>query len=367
MTDGPGEFWKNDKTDLLLAFDPEAEKVSWGDFIEDFKMSFEPLDTALEAQLKLRDLKMKDRADKYTYQFLYLAKQTGYNNAVQIVAFKRGLLKSLKEDVAIKQISEIDRKEYMAKGLCFRCRRGGHQIRDCLDALKKEERKKEEPRKLTKEEWFAKIKALVNDQTEEEKNILIDLIENEAKMDCNSMHIPLQYKVGEQIIEMQALLDSGAGGQFISTALARRLGKRWVQLPEKIKVFNVDRTLNKTTWISHVVELEFKIAGKEFRENFMISGIEDEEMILGLLWLHHHNPQIDWETGEMKFVLRWKLQIKRFKGILNNTLEEVLIGAKITALQELAHQQQEAKKDIDELIPFYLQGYRDCFEKGRAE
>ncbi|ESK91224.1 hypothetical protein Moror_2903 [Moniliophthora roreri MCA 2997] len=27
MTDGPGEFWKNNKTDLLLAFDPEAEKV----------------------------------------------------------------------------------------------------------------------------------------------------------------------------------------------------------------------------------------------------------------------------------------------------------------------------------------------------
>ncbi|ESK80711.1 hypothetical protein Moror_14671 [Moniliophthora roreri MCA 2997] len=53
MTDGPGEFWKNDKTDLLLAFDPEAEKVSWGDFLEDFKTSFEPLDTALEAQLKL--------------------------------------------------------------------------------------------------------------------------------------------------------------------------------------------------------------------------------------------------------------------------------------------------------------------------
>ncbi|ESK81146.1 hypothetical protein Moror_14894 [Moniliophthora roreri MCA 2997] len=53
MTDGPEEFWKNDKTDLLLAFDPEAEKVSWIDFVEDFKTSFELLDTALEAQLNL--------------------------------------------------------------------------------------------------------------------------------------------------------------------------------------------------------------------------------------------------------------------------------------------------------------------------
>ncbi|KAI3613251.1 hypothetical protein WG66_001466 [Moniliophthora roreri] len=95
MTNGPGEFWKNEKTDLLLALDPEVEKVLWGDFVEDFKTSFEPLDTALEAQLKLRDLKMKERADEYTYQFSYLAKQTGYNDVAQIVRFKRRLPKSL--------------------------------------------------------------------------------------------------------------------------------------------------------------------------------------------------------------------------------------------------------------------------------
>ncbi|KAI3605849.1 hypothetical protein WG66_012479 [Moniliophthora roreri] len=85
-----------------------------------------------------------------------------------------------KEEVTIKQISEIDQKEYMAKGLCFRCGRGGHQIRDCPDVVKKEEKKKEEPRKLLKEERFAKIRALVNDQTEEEKNMLIDLMEQEG-------------------------------------------------------------------------------------------------------------------------------------------------------------------------------------------
>uniref|UniRef100_A0A0W0GFA3 Pro-pol protein n=1 Tax=Moniliophthora roreri TaxID=221103 RepID=A0A0W0GFA3_MONRR len=185
-------------------------------------------------------------------------------------------------------------------------------------------------------------------------------------MDQNSMHIPLQYKVGTQIIETQALLDSGAGGQFISTALARELGKRWIQLLEKIKVFNVDGTPNKTAWISHVVELEFKIADKEFRENFMISGIGDKDTILGLPWLHYHNPQIDWETREIKFLPRWKLQIKKFMGVLD-TPEEVLISTKITASQELAHQQQEIKREIDDLIPSYLQRYQDHFEKGKSE
>ncbi|ESK84043.1 reverse transcriptase-rnase h-integrase [Moniliophthora roreri MCA 2997] len=421
MTDRPGEFWKNNKTDLLLAFDPEAEKVTWSEFIDDFRTSFKPLDPALKAQLELKDLKMKERADEYTYQFTYLTKQTGYNDAVQIVAFKQGLPRSLvlkimtrpegapttikdwmnaailfnesykqaleygktwdeehggkkpqrnfqkKEDVAIKQIVDIDWKEYMVKGLCFRCGRNGHRIRDCLDMPKKDEKRQEEPKKLSKEDRFARIRALVNEQTEEEKNLLLDLMEQEAKMDRNSMHIPLQYKVGTKTIETKVLLDSGAGGRFISTKLAQTLGRKWIQLPEKIKVFNVDGMANKTAWITHVVELEFQIAGKEFRENFIISGIGDEEMILGLPWLQYHNPMINWETGEIQFPPRRKIQIKRFRGILDDTEPEVLIGAKITASQEMAHQQQTVKKDIDELIPKYLLGYRDCFEKGKAE
>uniref|UniRef100_A0A0W0GB03 Pro-pol protein n=1 Tax=Moniliophthora roreri TaxID=221103 RepID=A0A0W0GB03_MONRR len=186
-------------------------------------------------------------------------------------------------------------------------------------------------------------------------------------MDRNSMHIPLKYKVGTKDIETKALLDSGAGGRFISPSIARMLGKRWIWLPEKIRVFNVDGTANKTAWITHVVELEFQIAGKKFRENFMILGIGDEEMILGLPWLRHHNPEINWETGEIQFQPRRRIQIKRFTGILDTFEPEVLIGAKTTASQEMAHQHQTVKKEIEELIPNYLLGYKDRFEKGKAE
>uniref|UniRef100_A0A0W0FSN7 RNA-directed DNA polymerase n=1 Tax=Moniliophthora roreri TaxID=221103 RepID=A0A0W0FSN7_MONRR len=272
-----------------------------------------------------------------------------------------------KEEVAIKQIGEIDQKEYMSKGLCFRCGRPGHRIKDCPDMPKKDEQKQEEPKKLTKEERFAKIRALVNDQPKEDKDFLIDLMEQEAKMDQNSMHIPLKYKVGTKDIETKALLDSGAGGRFISPKIARMLGKRWIQLPERIRVFNVDGTANKTAWITHVVELEFQIAGKEFRENFMILGIGEEDMILGLPWLRHHNPVIDWETGEIQFQPRQRIQIKRFTGVLDTLEPEVLIGAKTTTSQEMAHQHQTVKREIEELIPSYLLGYRDRFEKGKAE
>ncbi|ESK81835.1 reverse transcriptase-rnase h-integrase [Moniliophthora roreri MCA 2997] len=99
----------------------------------------------------------------------------------------------------------------------------------------------------------------------------------------------------------------------------------------------------------------------------MISGIGNKDMILGLPWLRYHNPVIDWETEEIQFLSQRKIQIKRFTGVLDNAETEVLIGAKITASQEMAHQQQTVKRDIEELIPKHLLGYRDRFEKGKAE
>uniref|UniRef100_A0A0W0FI80 RNA-directed DNA polymerase n=1 Tax=Moniliophthora roreri TaxID=221103 RepID=A0A0W0FI80_MONRR len=188
-----------------------------------------------------------------------------------------------------------------------------------------------------------------------------------AKLDRNSMHIPLKYKGGTKDIETKALLDSGAGGRFISPGVARELGKKWTRLPEKIRVFNVDGTANKTAWITHVVELEFQIAGKEFKEHFMISGIGDEGIILGLPWLRHHNPAIDWQTGEIQFQPRRRIKIKRFTGVLDTFEPEVLIGAKTTASQEMAHQHHTVKREIEELVPEYLLGYKDRFEKGKAE
>ncbi|ESK83612.1 hypothetical protein Moror_12039 [Moniliophthora roreri MCA 2997] len=73
MTDRPGEFWKNNKTNLLLARDKEAEKISWGDFIEAFGHYVGSTNEA----------------------FQFIAKQMGYNNAAQIEAFKQGLPRNL--------------------------------------------------------------------------------------------------------------------------------------------------------------------------------------------------------------------------------------------------------------------------------
>ncbi|ESK83863.1 hypothetical protein Moror_13489 [Moniliophthora roreri MCA 2997] len=87
---GAAQFWKSDKTETLLAEEDSAKISTWKNFLKDFKKLFEPLDVELDTQMKLCDLKMKDRANEYFYKFKYLANQTRYNNMAQIKAFKGG-------------------------------------------------------------------------------------------------------------------------------------------------------------------------------------------------------------------------------------------------------------------------------------
>ncbi|EEB96036.1 hypothetical protein MPER_04898 [Moniliophthora perniciosa FA553] len=109
----------------------------------------------------------------------------------------------------------------------------------------------------------------------------------------------------------------------------------------------------------------------------MISGLGKEKLILGLLWLQNHNPNIDWVTGEVTFRPNRKIHIKRFTGILDTTppeiliqakqIEEVHIRAKTSTSQTLAQAQERKEKSLEELIPLYLLDFQPQFEKGKAE
>ncbi len=58
-----------------------------------------------------------------------------------------------------------------------------------------------------------------------------------------------------KIVEVEAMLDCGAGGKFIDQNYARNMGFPQTKLEQPIKVRNVDGTLNKTGMITHQTEL----------------------------------------------------------------------------------------------------------------
>jgi len=113
-------------------------------------------------------------------------------------------------------------------------------------------------------------------------------------------------KIGLERIDMQegimveALLDSGATGLVMSSEFARKQGFKLKKLNRPMYVRNVDGSLNKEGPIEHTVEVN--IYYQEYRERTEIDVIGGQKwtVILGMLWLAHHNPEIDWKTEEVK-------------------------------------------------------------------
>ena len=101
-------------------------------------------------------------------------------------------------------------------------------------------------------------------------------------------------------IIVEALLDSGATGLVMSSEFAKKQGFKLKKLKRPINVRNVDRSLNKEGPIENIVEVN--IYYQEHRERTEIDVIGEQKwtVILGMLWLACHNPEIDWRTGEVK-------------------------------------------------------------------
>ena len=67
-----------------------------------------------------------------------------------------------------------------------------------------------------------------------------------------------------------------------------------------MNVRNVDGSLNKDGPIEHMVEVNIYYQGHRERTEINVIGGQKWMVILEMLWLAHHNPEIDWRTGEVK-------------------------------------------------------------------
>ena len=113
-------------------------------------------------------------------------------------------------------------------------------------------------------------------------------------------------KIGLKRIDTQegvmaeVLLDSGATRLVMSSEFARKQGFKLKKLERLIQVRNVDSLSNKEWPIENTMEVNIYYQGH--RERTEIDVIEGQKwtVILGMLWLACHNPEIDWRTGEVK-------------------------------------------------------------------
>ena len=114
------------------------------------------------------------------------------------------------------------------------------------------------------------------------------------------MKIGLEKVDTHEGVTVNVLLDSRATGLFIDKKFVEKNGFRMEKVERPIKVTNVDGTHNSGEDITHEVECNVYYKGHRERMRFNVCNLGRTEVILGMLWLAAHNPEIDWEKGKVE-------------------------------------------------------------------
>jgi len=101
-------------------------------------------------------------------------------------------------------------------------------------------------------------------------------------------------------VTVKALLDSGAMGIFVDKNFVEEHGFRLEKLDRPVEVKNVGGTSNSGENITHELECNVFYRGHHERLRMDVCNLERMKMILGMPWLAAHNPEINWESGEVR-------------------------------------------------------------------
>jgi len=110
----------------------------------------------------------------------------------------------------------------------------------------------------------------------------------------NCIMIPVHLKTTDTLEEAatEAMVDTGATGDFIDRDFVERAKLPTRLLSQPIPVYNVDGTPNEAGSIDRVVDVVMTYAGHSERILLAVTRLGKQSMILGFTWLKKHNPEI---------------------------------------------------------------------------
>jgi Retroviral aspartyl protease len=103
-----------------------------------------------------------------------------------------------------------------------------------------------------------------------------------------------------ETVQVKVLLDSGTTGMFIDQQFVHRNGLKTQILLFPIKVYNMDSSLNQGGLITEEVTLMMLHQGHKEKATFEVCDLGKAIIIVSHPWLRKHNPDINWETGQVK-------------------------------------------------------------------
>jgi len=100
---------------------------------------------------------------------------------------------------------------------------------------------------------------------------------------------------------VQALLDSGAQGSFIDFHLVSQHHLSLTPLAQSIRLQMADGQVSSAGPVTHTTQVSFSISEHHESFAFHVTSLKHHSIILGIDWLHTHNPAINWRQRKISF------------------------------------------------------------------
>jgi Retroviral aspartyl protease len=115
----------------------------------------------------------------------------------------------------------------------------------------------------------------------------------------NALKISITFRHQYVTVAGKALIDSGATENFIDYRTAIRWRVKIKDLHRPRKVYNVDGMENRGGIISKSCVLRVRQGERQLTQQFYVTNLGQDCIILGYPWLREFNPEIDWEEGTL--------------------------------------------------------------------
>src|SRR3979490_1247666 len=118
----------------------------------------------------------------------------------------------------------------------------------------------------------------------------------------NSLNIDVEIETTDTAMKCNTntLVDCGATGLFVNAEYVHSNNISTHRLTTPIPVYNVDGTANEAGAITEIADVILRYKGHAKRTQFAVTSLGRQTMILGFTWLRKHNPEIDWQTKEVR-------------------------------------------------------------------
>jgi hypothetical protein len=114
--------------------------------------------------------------------------------------------------------------------------------------------------------------------------------------------IPLQIESTDTAVKRctQALIDCSATGCFIDIEWVKLTNIPTCPLTNPIPVYNVNRTANDASAITDIANVILYYENHSEHTQLAVTCLGKQSLILGYNWLCNHNPEINWQTKDVK-------------------------------------------------------------------